>query len=637
MNKLGLRVLVSLACLIVVATHSASSAVADETLTQSELLSRVIDLERLMFAAPAQESTRVISGAVGAADAGTPQAGPDGWTTIYSAEGPGYVARIFFASPVGELRVTIDGAVVITAPLADLFEGRVAPIAGPITHRTTTGGAGVCYFPLGHAKSCRIDVRNTGSAYQISGVTTGRAVAPFSTTLDAESREMLEHVNKTLAGGYSEKRLFAGKKLMPVLGSGEIKPGGELTEQLDGAGTIRALYVNFPDRRPTLIPGLLHQVIVRIYFDGETDPAVEAPLPDFFGAGFGLQDCAGLPTGTRKWIDVPAERVNQNEFCYAYFPMPYRKGMRISFKNYSDTKIEVTYFLRVQLGEPPEGALQFHARFRNENPLKTADFLLIDTSGPGRFLGAVLSADNPRYDWWGSGGETIRVDGAEVARSADIAYAIGDVPSLHVVSTALHGATRVASAGRSSAYRWHLLDSLSFDQSLRMTLAAPPGAKNDLYLSSVAYWYAPSAAKHKFRTLKPDDTELPLLRLPGAIEIEGNVVGQGWGREVKQRDAMGVEYSAGTAALIESTSPVAIDIPVAKARSARLKLRINAQRGFERIDVTDDSGKIIGSAVHSREQAEGVYDIGPIELKSGANRVRVTCSKPAVLDCWLLD
>ncbi|MBL8880858.1 MAG: DUF2961 domain-containing protein [Phycisphaerales bacterium] len=613
------------------------AARGDQSLTQSDLLSRVIDVERLMFPAAAPDATRVQSGAVGAGDSTAPKPDPEGWTTIYSAEGAGYVARIFFAAPGGELRISIDGAPAITAPLTNLFDGKIAPIEGPITHRTSPGGAGVCYFPLGHAKNCRIDVRNTNSSYQISGVRSQRPIAAFSSRLDDAGRETLEHVNKTLAGGYSEKRLFAGKKLMPVLGSGEIKPGDALTEQLDGAGTIRALYVNFPDRRPTLIPGLLHQVIVRIFFDREAEPAVEAPLPDFFGSGLGIQDCAGLLCGTRKWIDVPADRVNQNEFCYAYFPMPYRKGVRIEFKNQSDTKIELTYFLRVQLGEPPESALRFHARFRRDHPLKTSEYLCVDTTGPGRFLGLVLSADSPRYDWWGDGGETIRIDGKEAAHSADFAYAVGDVAPLHLISTALHGATRVATAGKSSAYRWHLSDSMCFDKSLRVTLGAPAGAKNDLYLSSVAFWYAPPDAKHKFRPLKSEDTNLTTLRLPGAVEIEGNVVGEGWGREVKQRDAMGVEYSAGSAALIESTSAVAIDIPVAKARSAKLKLRVNAIRGFDRIEVTDISGKPIGSAVFSREQTTGIYEIGAIELKSGANRVRVICSKPAVLDCWLLE
>lgn len=617
-----------------------ATATADGPLTQSDLLARVIDVDRLMMKPQPGDGCRLVSGVVGNGEAANkaPKADAEGWLTIFRADGRGVVSRIFFAAPSGEFRLSVDGRQIIAGTLSDLFDGKIAPIAGPITHRVQSDGAGVCYFPIGFAKGCRIDVRKANSAFEITYAALGQDVAPFSTVLDDAAREQLEHVNKTLTGGYSEKKLFANKKLMPVLGSQEIKPGDSLTESIENAGIIRAIYVNFPDRRPTLIPGLLHQVIVRVFFDGESDPSVEAPLPDFFGSGFGLQDCTGLPLGTRRWIDVPAERVNQNEFCYCYFPMPFRNGVRVEFKNMSDTKIELTYFLRVQLGEPPEEALRFHARFRGENPAKASEYLVLDTTGPGRFVGALINVDNPRYDWWGAGGAALRIDGKDELRDDDVSHYIGDTPPLHALSTALHGATRAAAAGKSSAYRWQIADSAAFQKSSRFVLTKPQSsAKSDLYVSSVAYWYAPADAKYKFRALKPEDVELPGLRLPGAIEVEGNIVGKDWGREVRQRDAMGFEYSAGAAALVESNSPVTIEIPLAKARSGHLKLRVNQLRGFEKIDVTDESGKSIGSAVYSRSQTGAVYDIGPVELKAGANRIRVTCSKPAVLDCWLVE
>lgn len=614
---------------------------AADPLTQAELLDRVIDVDRLMLPPSPSETSHLVAGIAGNATT-APQsdaaASADAWQNVFRVSGPGVITRMFVAKPGGEFRLRVDGTTELSGSLDDLFEGRIAPISGPITHRKVADGAGVCYFPIAFEKECQIDLRGAHTAYQISYTTPERTPASFNPSLDESARVALEHVNRALAGGYSEKRLFAGKRLMPVLGSGEIKPGESLVESLEGAGTIRAFYVNFPNRRTTLIPGTLHQVLVRVFFDGDGEPSIEAPLPDFFGAGFGLVDCAGLPIGTRKWIDVPADRANQNEFCYCYFPMPYRKGVRIEFRNLSDMKVDLTYFLRVQLGEPPADALRFYARFRREPQVKSTDYLLLETGGPGRFVGALINVDAPRYDWWGAGGESFRIDGKDALRGDDIAHYLGDAAPLHALSTALHGVTRTASAGKTSAYRWHLADAIPFAKSARLMLhpSQSPG-KSDLYLSSIAYWYAPADTKHRFRTLKPDEVQPLGLRLPGAVEVEGNIQGQGWGREVRQRDAMGFEYSGGAAALIESSTAVTVEIPMARAKSGMLKLRLNQLRGFERVDVTAEDGTAIGSAVYDRARSEGVYEIGRVDLKAGANRVRITCSRPAALDCWLIE
>src|ERR1039457_3190933 len=46
----------------------------------------------------------------------------------------------------------------------------------------------------------------------------------------------------------------------------------------DGAGIVRRMWVTIPDRIPELMRGM----IIRMYWDGESKPAVEAPLGDFF-------------------------------------------------------------------------------------------------------------------------------------------------------------------------------------------------------------------------------------------------------------------------------------------------------------------------------------------------------------------
>ena len=57
--------------------------------------------------------------------------------------------------------------------------------------------------------------------------------------------------------------------------------------ELEGPGCIRHIYITSNDRRPLFraIDGS-RNFILRIYWDGEESPSVEAPLPDLFGVHY---------------------------------------------------------------------------------------------------------------------------------------------------------------------------------------------------------------------------------------------------------------------------------------------------------------------------------------------------------------
>ena len=64
---------------------------------------------------------------------------------------------------------------------------------------------------------------------------------------------------------------------------------------------------------------LNRDLLLRIYWDGETSPSVDCPLVDFF--------CD--PAGTRD--EVNTALVNVRRGFNAYFPMPFRKSPRSSW------------------------------------------------------------------------------------------------------------------------------------------------------------------------------------------------------------------------------------------------------------------------------------------------------------------
>ena len=68
----------------------------------------------------------------------------------------------------------------------------------------------------------------------------------------------------------------------------QIPPGETaVLGEIEGAGCIRHLWMTMMSLPSE--PHELRQTVLRMFWDGESSPSVEAPLGDFFGIGFGLR------------------------------------------------------------------------------------------------------------------------------------------------------------------------------------------------------------------------------------------------------------------------------------------------------------------------------------------------------------
>jgi hypothetical protein len=66
--------------------------------------------------------------------------------------------------------------------------------------------------------------------------------------------------------------------------SRKLTPGETLTIlDTDGPGMISHMWFTIADNEPYS----LKRIVLRIYWDGETNPSVETPIGDFFGLGTG--------------------------------------------------------------------------------------------------------------------------------------------------------------------------------------------------------------------------------------------------------------------------------------------------------------------------------------------------------------
>jgi hypothetical protein len=187
-----------------------------------------------------------------------------------------------------------------------------------------------------------------------------------------------------------------------VLKAGESRTLAEVT---GGSGVVRRLWMTLNDRSPKMLRGLR----LEMYWDGAAQPAVSAPVGDFFGVGLGRI----VPFESALFSSPEGRSFN------ASVPMPFRNGMRIVLTNDTDApQPQVYYDVDYTLGDKlPADALYFHAHFRRENPTTPQhDYeILPRVTGRGRYLGANLGVivDGHRYGatWWGEGEVKIYLDG----------------------------------------------------------------------------------------------------------------------------------------------------------------------------------------------------------------------------------
>ena len=209
--------------------------------------------------------------------------------------------------------------------------------------------------------------------------------------------------NPRALGGHGG-RANGGRKGAPNV---PLRAGESLTlaHEPSGSGTIRRIWMTVSDRSPAVLRG----VRVDFFWDGADQPAVSAPMGDFFGIGLGR----AAPFENVFFSNTEGKGFNT---C---LPMPFRDGMRLVITNETDRDIAMLFYdVDYTIGDThgPD-TLYLHAHFRRENPttLQRDYEILPAVSGRGRFLGANIGVIPNRGDylrtWWGEGEVKIYLDG----------------------------------------------------------------------------------------------------------------------------------------------------------------------------------------------------------------------------------
>ncbi|GEL16679.1 glycoside hydrolase family 172 protein [Pseudonocardia asaccharolytica] len=405
--------------------------------------------------------------------------------------GPGVVYRIWvtgFDPATDWLRVYFDDDPTprIDILLADLFSGTHAPFLAPlVADDTVSSGGFTCYLPLPYQRAITITT-NMGRYYNIGFHTFGPGT-PVTTWTGAEDTTPARRAWMN-AGAHPKQP--SGEAT--VAGVGQLRPGSVRTIfEADGPRSISAIMLTVPDvtaaRTGPETAEILNGLAIRMYWDGEATPSVDAPLGAFFGMGrFGSCPIRALVVG----LDA-ADRL------YVYLPMPFRRHARIELASTGPTAA-VGYLLR---HHPLTGDLAdvgyLHTRLTATTPsVAGRDIPILDVTGSGNLVGVTASYAGRPDRWFLEGDERIYVDdsgspachgtGTEDFFNGGWYFARGPYTQPMSGNTAHlldDGAARIA------AYRFLLQDAVPFRRRIRVSIEH--GGHNDTTTDAwmLAYYY----------------------------------------------------------------------------------------------------------------------------------------------------
>jgi hypothetical protein len=308
-----------------------------------------------------------------------------------------------------------------------------------------------------------------------------------------------------------------------------------------GAGVITHIWftINSED------PHHLKNLILRMWWDGESSPSVEVPIGDFYGLTLGEY----FTYQSALTTVAPVKALN------CYFEMPFSNGAKITVTNEGKAPTNNLYYAvdYVTLGTLPADVGRFHAQYRQAAPAKgwsddwknnwdkgvgdkknlngEGNYVFMEATGRGHFVGVTHGVIQNQEEWFGEGDDMIFIDGdpnptINGTGTEDYYNGAWDF-GLQTFAYPHNGAPYMADperiGGRYCLYRWHIESPITFEKSIRVTMEHGHANHRSDSFYTVAYWYQ-TEPHQQFPALPSAEERVPRLFAvggPGAEKPKG--------------------------------------------------------------------------------------------------------------------
>lgn len=308
-----------------------------------------------------------------------------------------------------------------------------------------------------------------------------------------------------------------------------VPPGAtHVIMDVEGPGVVTHIWMTFlgPEPHPWAKDGSANhqELLLRIWYDDQERPGVEAPVGDFFGGCFGKR-C--------EVVSLPVV-VEGGDSYNCFWHMPFQRRCRIEVVNESEKPLSLLYYNVdwVKKDDLPEETPYFYAQYTQRYPTGDGEpYTLLETSGKGHYVGTVFSVRTRSPYWFGEGDEMITIDGEEVPS----VWGTGTEDyflcawGLEKTLTPYFGVPFFDQwgivGGHTSAYRWHVNDPILFNESIKVQFetfgwispdenverrAHSWNPREDDY-ASVAFWYQAGPSTFEARAPHARERRLPSI------------------------------------------------------------------------------------------------------------------------------
>jgi Protein of unknown function (DUF2961) len=369
---------------------------------------------------------------------------------------PGRVlVRIFLD---GESKPAISGALDELSRAAEATANRFVPLPA-----FNYKGAFNIYLPISFTRGIRLEIEATDEIAEFY------VQIDYRTEVRAQpSRRLVSQTNgDRLALKYlGDENTFHSRANAPGrttrqsvnVGYGPAASAGELS--ISGPGTLRSLTFRGPS---------LTDLELRMYWDDDTEPSVQAPLRYLFA----------------DFRNVAMESKPGESICY--FPMPFHKKARMVIRSLTGEVGRLTVDYALEAGPLPVGALYFHAQYHEtEKTVGYEPHTVLQVRGEGLFVGLNLFDSGHNH----GGGDSTLIDAGTV--EPKVLHGICGEDYFGFAWHRTGTMTLLAGAPvHERRYRLHLENPYPFHESLQSFFGVFAGQNP----KSVAFWYQlPEAA-----------------------------------------------------------------------------------------------------------------------------------------------
>ncbi|MBL7138150.1 MAG: DUF2961 domain-containing protein [Bacteroidales bacterium] len=383
-----------------------------------------------------------------------------------------------------------------------------------------------------------------------------------------------------------------------------IAPGATATIlNVTGPGIITRIWFTVDSRDPNF----LRKLVLKMYWDDETEPSVNVPFGDFFGCGFEY----------RPYISQYLGMTSGGYICY--FPMPFEKSAKIQVVNETSQEIYAFYYqinyFKLE-GYLDRSVGYFHAYWNRD--IRTdydSNYTILKADGRGHVVGVNLQMQS--YD--GSlafleGNEVVYVDGEKkpsiVGTGTEDYFSSGWYFNQGEFAGPFHGLIlKDDSLGRISAYRLNIMDPIPFRRHILFTIEHGHDNQVIADYSSTVYWYQ-MEDHFVFPELPKAGNRVPLKQITPNSLIEAEDLSlslAGIPTEVVDVSELSPDWSGGKHLLFRSDSGSVITI--------------NLERMFEseyRIDLYFSKGPDYGNIeIYRQQEMLGRFDGYAPQLQAG--------------------